>query len=394
MSRGCFQEEHGIFRRNFRQFIEKEVAPYTLDWEEKGEWPKSVLRRMGELGFLGLRHKEEHGGAGADYLYTVVMAEELPRCGVSGFPMGIMVHTDMATPIIGKLGSPEQVERFLKPAIRGEKLAALAITEPQAGSDVGAIKTSAKKDGGEYVINGSKLFITNGANADFLTLAVKTAPEQGLHGISFFLFPTDTPGFQVTKKLKKMGNHSSDTAELVFEDARVPKEYLLGEENMGFYYIMQNFQGERLIAAVAAVAGSQLLLDLTIQYAKDRQAFGRPIIKFQVNRHKIVDMATRIAVARSFVYDVCGAFNEFDSAQSADPAHAVPFELVKEISMAKLFATEAAKLVADECVQLHGGYGYIEEFPVARAYRDTRLLSIGGGTSEIMKEIIGKIMDL
>ena len=394
MSRGCFQEEHEIFRRNFRQFIEKEVTPYTLDWEEKGEWPKEVLRRMGELGFLGLRHKEEHGGVGADYFYTVVMAEELPRSGVSGFPMGVMVHTDMATPIIGKLGTPEHVERFLKPAIRGEKLAALAITEPQAGSDVAAIRTSAKKEGGEYVINGTKLFITNGVKADFLTLAVKTAPDQGLHGISFIVFPTDTPGFRVAKKLKKMGNHSSDTAELVFEDARVPKEYLLGEENMGFYYIMQNFQGERLIAAVSAIAGSQLLLDLTVQYAKDRQAFGRPIIKFQVNRHKIVDMATRIAVARSFVYDVCEAFERFDKARNADTAHAIPFDLVQEISMAKLFATETANFVADTCVQLHGGFGYIEEFPVARAYRDTRLLSIGGGTSEIMKEIIGKIMGI
>jgi citronellyl-CoA dehydrogenase len=376
-----FTESHEIFRKTIRDFCEKELAPHAEEWEREEIFPREVFNRFGELGFLGIRYPEDVGGSALDYWYTVVYAEELPRCRMSGLAMAMMVQSDMATPIINTHGTKEQKEEFLVPAIKGEKIAALGVTEPNAGSDVANIRTTAKRDGDDYVINGSKTFITNGTRADFVTLAVKTKPEEGYHGVSVFLVPTSTPGFHVSRKLKKMGNHSSDTAELHFYSMRVPRRYLLGEEGMGFYYIMENFQGERLIGSISALAGADLILEKTIEYCRQREAFGRPIAKFQVNRHKIVDMATKIEAGRQLNYHCADLVDR-------------GINCVKEISMAKIFCGELAIEVAHHCVQLHGGYGYMDEYDVSRAYRDARLITIGGGTSEVMKEIISKLMNL
>jgi len=378
---GRFTESHEIFRKTIRDFCEKELAPHAEAWERDEIFPREVFNRFGEMGFLGIRYPEDVGGSALDYWYTVVYAEELPRSRMAGLAMAMMVQSDMATPIIQSHGTKEQKEEFLVPAIRGEKIAALGVTEPNAGSDVANIRTTAKRDGDDYIINGSKTFITNGTRADFVTLAVKTNPAEGYHGVSVFLVPTDTPGFHVSRKLRKMGNHSSDTAELHFDNMRVPRRYLLGEEGMGFYYIMENFQGERLIASISALAGADLLLSKTIEYCQQREAFGRPIAKFQVNRHKIVDMATKIEAGRHLNYHCADLYDR-------------GVNCVKEISMAKIFCGELAIEVAHHCVQLHGGYGYMDEYDVSRAYRDARLITIGGGTSEVMKEIISKLMNL
>ncbi len=376
-----FTEDHEIFRRSFREFIDKELRPHADEWERAEIFPREVFTRMGKLGYLGLTYPEELGGAGGDYWYTVAYGEELAKgSGSAGLNMALMVQTDMATPIIGALGTREHKEEFLIPAIKGEKIAALGISEPNAGSDVASIRTTAKKVGGDYVINGAKTFITNGTRADFITLAVRTGGE-GYGGISLLVFPTDTKGFRVTRKLKKIGNHASDTAELAFEDCRVPTRYLLGEENQGFYYIMMNFQGERLIAAVSAVAGAQQAIDDAVRYGNERSAFGRPIMRFQVWRHEFVQMMTELEAARWLTYRACDLFNRKQ-------------EAVKEISMAKLLAGELAIHITDRCLQFHGGYGYTDEFPISRKYRDVRLITIGGGTSEIMREILSKRLGL
>lgn len=376
-----FTESHEMFRESVRRFAEQELAPHADEWEREKIFPRWVFEKMGELGFLGARYPAEVGGSGGDIWHSVVLAEELVRCRMAGLVMSILVQTSMATPIINEIGTDEQKEIFLKPALAGEKIAAIGVSEPNAGSDVAGIRTTAKTDGDDLVINGQKTFITNGTRCDFITLAVRTDPDNRYGGISLVLFPTDVDGFEVSKKLEKIGNHSSDTAELFFEDCRIPKRYILGNEGHGFYYIMQNFQEERLIGAISGVAGSQFTLDSTIQYTREREAFGKPIHKFQVNAHKIVDMMTRLEAARRLAYHACDLYARDEYA-------------VKEISMAKLFAGEVVKDVADQCLQLHGGWGYIEEFDVARAWRDARLLSIGGGTAEVMKEIIRKLIDV
>lgn len=380
MFENYFTEEHSIFRKSVRDFVEKELTPHSEEWEHAEGFPREVYKRMGELGFLGIRMPEKYGGSGLDYWYTVCFAEELPRSKMAGLNMSIMVQTDMATPVIAEIGTEEQCKEFLVPAIKGEKIAALGVTEPGCGSDVASIKTTAKKVGGDYVINGAKTFITNGTRADFITLAVRTGGE-GYGGISLILFPTDTKGFSVGRKLKKLGNKTSDTAELFFDNCKVPTRYLLGEENHGFYYIMNNFQGERLIGAVAGIAGCQYMWQDAYNYSMERHAFGKPIGKFQVWRHRLVDLLTQIEAGRLLTYHACDLFNR-------------KINCVKEISMAKLYAAELAIKVANECLQIHGGYGYMEEYDISRAYRDVRLLAIGGGTSEIMKEIIGKLIGL
>lgn len=376
-----FREEHEIYRKSVCTFLDKELAPFAEDWEHSETFPREVFKRCGELGFLAAHYPEEVGGAGGengDFWYSTVWAESLPRMRSAGVAMALMVQSDMATPIINDLGTREQKEEFLLPALRGEKIAALGISEPNAGSDVASIITTARREGGDYVINGAKCWITNGTRADFITLAVRTGAEKsGFGGISLVLFPTDTQGFKVTRKIKKMGNHASDTAELSFENCRIPARYLLGEENQGFRYIMMNFQGERLVAAIGAVAGADAILDETIQYCQERSAFGRPILKFQVWRHTFADLKTQLEAARWLSYRAVDLFNRKEDA-------------VKEITMAKLFAGELAIRVADRCVQAHGGYGYAEEFRIARYFRDVRLITIGGGTSEIMKEILSK----
>ncbi|MEJ7734226.1 MAG: acyl-CoA dehydrogenase family protein, partial [Polyangiaceae bacterium] len=291
---------------------------------------------------------------------------------------------------ISDIGTKEQIDEFLKPALAGDKIAALGVSEPAAGSDVAGIKTTAKKDGDDYVINGQKTFITNGTRADFVTLLAKTNPEHGAHGCSFFLVPTKTKGFHVSKKLKKIGNKSSDTAELFFEDMRIPRRYLLGEENQGFMYLMQNFQTERLIASVSAISGSFMTMEHSIQYGRDRVAFGKPIIKREVWQHKFVDLYTKCEAAKAFNYKVVDLYNH----ERYEMKQPLSMETVKLISMAKILVGDVAHEVMDTCLQFHGGWGYIEDFPIARAWRDQRLLRIGGGTTETMKYYVAKLMGL
>src|SRR5229473_1831078 len=372
-----FTPEHDLFRRNLRAYVEKELAPHALEWDEAGIFPREVFTGMAEIGALGINYPEEVGGAAGDYWFVVVLAEELCHSRNAGVNMALLVQSQMATPIINEIGTAEQKREFLVPALAGEKIAALGISEPDAGSDVANLKTTARRVGDDYVINGAKMWITNGTRADFITLAVRTGGP-GYGGISLVTFPTDVKGFSVSKKLQKLGNLSSDTALLFFEDCRIPARYLLGEENEGFYQIMRNFQSERLVGAITTVSGMEQMVSDAIGYGHEREAFGRPIIKFQVWRHKFVEHLTAIEAAKCLTYHAVDLFD-----RKEDP--------VKEISMAKLFAGDLAQRVAYDCQQFYGGMGYIEETHIARAWRDVRLLSIGGGTSEIMKEIISKL---
>jgi citronellyl-CoA dehydrogenase len=383
-----FTEAHEMFRKSVRDFIEKEIRPNIEQWEEDELFPRWVFERAGELGIFGAHYPEAHGGAGGDYWYSIAKAQELPRTGAGGLPMALMVQSDMATPVVSDLGSPEQIELFLKPALRGEKIAALGVSEPGCGSDVAAMRTWARKEGDDYVINGSKTFITNGTRADFITLMLKTDPEAGHGGISIVTFPTDVKGFHVSKKLKKIGNWCSDTAELFFDDCRIPQRFLLGEEGQGFRYLMQNFQSERLIACASATAGAKLTLEEGIAYGRERVAFGKPIIKREVWQHKLVDLAIKLEAAEALTYRAADAYNTERYVDKVD----VSFETTKLISMAKVFVGDVTSEVVDSVLQFHGGWGYIEDFRIARAWRDQRLFRIGGGTSEAMRYYIAKLM--
>jgi citronellyl-CoA dehydrogenase len=371
-----FGEDHQAFRRTVRELCEKELRPHALEWDLAGEFPVALFRRFGELGLFGIRHDPAWGGSGLDYWYVVAYAEELVRSRNAGVGTAMLVQGEMATPIIGDIGTDEQKREFLAPALAGEKIAALAISEPDAGSDVAAIRTTARRDGDDLVVNGSKMWISNGVRADFLTLAVRTG-EAGYGGISLCTFPTGVKGFSVSRKLEKVGNLASDTAVLYFDDCRIPRRWLLGEENQGFYHIMTGFQGERLVAAVTAVAASALLLEDAMRYGQERKAFGRPVASFQVWRHRLAELGSRVEAARWLTYRAADLFNRKEVS-------------VKEVSMAKLVACDLAQDVAYDCMQLHGGMGYVVESDVARAWRDVRALTIAGGTSEIMKEIISK----
>jgi acyl-CoA dehydrogenase len=376
-----FTEEHEELRESIRRFIAAELRPHTQQWEDERWFPNSVFTRMAELGFLGLKYPEEYGGQGGDHLHDAVLSEELPRAGSGGLSAGVGGHIGIATPPIWKFGTEDQKQRYLVPAIAGEKIGALGITEPDAGSDVAGIKTFAKKVDGGYVVNGSKTFITNGVRADFCVTAVKTTQEGGHHGLSFLILEKDMEGYSVSRKLEKMGWHASDTGELAFQDVFVPDENLLGEENKGFYLIMANFQWERLLMALGSVGSMQAVLEKTIAYAQERHAFGRPIAKHQVIRHKIAEMALKLETGRAMTYNALRLFHEGHDA-------------VKEVTMAKLQTQRHAFEVADESLQIHGGAGYMKEYEIERAARDTRLGPIGGGTDEIMKEILGKILGL
>jgi acyl-CoA dehydrogenase len=378
MSSQYFNQDHQLFRQSVRQFIEKEVIPNASTWESERQIPKSIFQKMGDLGYLGINFSEEYGGTNADLWYSVVFLEEIARSTMGGFSTAVSVHQYMAINHIAKIGSPFLKEKYLVPAIAGEKIAALGISEPNAGSDISAILTTAVRDGDEYVINGSKTFITNGTYGDFITLTCKTNTSAGANGVSLIVVDLNAEGISRTK-LNKMGWHSSDTAEISFDNVRVPVTHLIGQENAGFYYLMESLQLERLVAAIMAVAGSELSLELTIQYLHERETFGRPIAKYQAIRHKIAEMATEVDIAREFVYSTCWKFTQGEV-------------MVKECSMAKLFTSELAKRVADGCLQFFGGFGYIEDYPICRIYRDARVGTIAGGTSEIMKEIISKIV--
>ena len=371
-----FTDEHEQLRESIRSFVVKELRPHSEEWEET-TFPDWVFTRMGELGFLGLSYPEEYGGQGGDYFANLVLAEEMAGSRSGGLAMGVAVHTDMVTPPIYVFGTEEQKQRYLVPSIRGEKISCLGITEPDAGSDVSGIKTRAVRDGDAWVINGSKTYITNGARAHYILLVTKTDPDAGYDGFTLFLVDTDTPGFVVENKLSKLGMHASDTALLAFNDVRVGSDAVLGQVGKGFYHIMWELQGERLIGAAGCVAGAQQAFDKTLEYARERQAFGRSIGKFQVIRHKFAEMATKIETARQMVYSTAWRFNNGEYP-------------VREISMAKLYASRVAVEVADECIQIHGGAGYMKEYGIERVWRDMRLNRIGAGTDEVMLEVIGK----
>jgi acyl-CoA dehydrogenase len=377
-----FTDEHEQLRESIGRWVRAEIVPHVDDWEEAREFPRELYSRAGELGFLGLKYPEELGGQGGDYVHDAVWAEELAAAGASGgVGAGLGAHTGIATPPVFRFGTPDQHQRFLRPAIRGERIAALGITEPGAGSDVASIRTRADRVDGGYVVNGSKTFITNGVRADFLVCAVKTTEEGGHGGISFLILERDMPGYEVVSKLEKMGWHSSDTAELSFTDVEVPAENLLGEENNGFYLIMANFAWERLLMSLGAIGGMKRLLDVTVDYALERQAFGRPIGHFQAIRHKVAEMATRMEANRALTYS---ALRTYVAGEAA----------IREVAMAKLLTQRALLEIADECLQIHGGYGYMREYGIERAVRDARLGPIGGGTDEVMKEILGKQLGL
>ena len=371
-----FTDEHEQLRESIRNFATKELAPHADEWEET-TFPNWVFTRMGELGFLGLDKPEEYGGQGGDYYSAMVLAETIGYSNSGGMCMGVAVHTDMAMPPILAFGTEEQKQEWVVPAIKGEKILCLGITEPDAGSDVAGIKTRAVRDGDEYVINGSKTYITNGHRADVIVLVTKTDPDAGYDGFTLFLVPMDSPGVIREKKLEKLGMHASDTALLAFQDVRVPDTAVLGEVGKGFYHIMWELQGERLHGAVGCVAGAQRCFDRTLQYAKERTAFGKPIGNFQVIRHKFAEMATKIETARQLAYTTAWRFQNGEYP-------------VREISMAKLYASQIAVEVADECIQIHGGAGYMKEYGVERAWRDLRLNRIGAGTDEIMLDVIGR----
>jgi alkylation response protein AidB-like acyl-CoA dehydrogenase len=376
-----FTEEHEHLRESIRRFVETELRPKAAEWEEARWFPNEVFTRMAELGFLGLKYPEEYGGQGGDYLHDAVLSEELARSGSGGLAAGVGAHIGIATPPIWKFGTADQKRRFLVPAIAGEKIAALGITEPDAGSDVAGLRTSARRVDGGYVVNGSKTYITNGVRADYVVTAVKTTEEGGHHGISFLVIERDMEGFTVSRKLEKLGWHASDTGELAFNDVFVPEENLLGEENKGFYLIMANFQWERLLMALGSVGGMQATLERTIQFALERETFGRPIAKHQAIRHKLAEMAVKVETGRALTYHALRLFAEGHDA-------------IKEVTMAKLKTQRDAFDVADDAVQIHGGAGYMREYDVERAARDARLGPIGGGTDEIMKEILGKLLGL
>ena len=372
-----FTPAHDMVRRSVKAFIDKEVKPFIDEWEEAGRFPKEIYRKAGEVGILGIGYPEDCGGTPGDIFFTVAASEELMRSGSGGFVAGLgSMH--IALPPIVRWGTEAQKEKFVKPVVTGGRIAALAITEPGGGSDVSNLATTAVRDGDHYIVNGSKTFITSGTRADQITCAVRTG-EPGAHGISMLVIEADTPGYSVSSPLKKTGWWASDTAEIYFDDCRVPVANLIGEENQGFYAIMENFQGERLSLSIMAYMTAQMALEAAQTYVKQRQAFGKPLIGFQVTRHKLVDMATLVEVAREFTWRVAAKID-------------AGIDQIKEVSMAKNFACSVSDQVTTDAVQLFGGYGYMRGHLVERLYRDNRILSIGGGTTEIMKEIISKLM--
>jgi acyl-CoA dehydrogenase len=377
-----FTEEHDDLRESVRRFVQSEIAPHVDEWEEAREFPRELFSRCGELGFLGLKFPEEYGGQGGTHVHDAVWIEELSRSGGSGgVAAGLNAHAQIAMPPIFNFGTEEQRQRWIVPGIRGEVVGALGITEPGAGSDVASIRTRAERVPGGYVVNGAKTFITNGVRADFLVCACRTTEEGGHHGISFLVLEREMPGYEVSRKLEKMGWHASDTGELAFTDVEVPEENLLGEENGGFHLIMANFAWERLAMALGAVGGMQKLFEKTLEYAKERRAFGRAIGSFQAIRHKFAEMSTTIETSRALTYHALRLFADGEDA-------------IREVTMAKLYTQRALVDLADECMQIHGGYGYMREYGIERALLDARLGPIGGGTDEVMKEILGKQLGL
>ncbi|MBW1813181.1 MAG: acyl-CoA dehydrogenase family protein [Deltaproteobacteria bacterium] len=374
-----FTKDHEMVRKALKDFIKKEINPYVDEWEEAGIAPlKDLFMKMGELGFLGIRYDPKYGGEGLDYWYDLLFLEELGNIDAAGISMAISVQTHMASPAIAEFGSEYLKETYLTKAISGEMVGSIAVTEPDAGSDVSALATTAKKDGDSYVINGSKTFITNGAQADFLTLLARTSDDPGYHSFGLFIVPTDLPGFVVSKKLDKLGMWSSDTAELFFDNMRIPAENIIGEEGEGFIYQMKQFQHERFSTMPIGYVSAKNNIDMTVEYLKDRVVFGKPLIARQVLRHRIAEWLTEIECLKSLTYHIV-------------KMKMAGLDVAKEISMGKLFAGRLIHEVADGCLQMHGGMGYMSEMKISRAFRDSRLISIGGGASEVMSEIITRM---
>lgn len=377
-----FTDEHEMFRKTVRNFVEKEINPYVDEWEKAGIAPlHDIFKKMGDIGLLGLQYDEAYDGGNADIWFTVVLYEEIGRASAGGVPMAIGVQADMATPALATHGSHELREKYLAPAIRGEMVASIAVTEPDAGSDVAGIKTRAVRDGDHYVINGSKMYITNGTQADWLCLLARTSDGDTYKGMSLIIVPTDTDGFIVSKSLKKLGNHSSDTAVLTFENMRVPIKNRIGEEGMGFYLQMQQFQIERLVASLMGTTGAEKAVRDTIRYTQERKAFGKPLIANQWIHFKLAELLAEIEAQKHLNY-YCAALVEKDPTST---------EVTRIASMCKLKVGRLMRQVADTCLQFYGGMGYMDETPISRYFRDARLTSIGGGADEVMLGIIAKL---
>lgn len=381
MERKLFGPEHKLFRESFRTFLEREVVPHHEQWEEDGIVPRSIWEQAGKEGFLCPWVDEAYGGLGADFLYSAIIAEEIARAGTGGITFSL--HSDIVAPYIAHYGTDEQKARYLTPAAKGESILAIAMTEPNTGSDLSAIQSTAILDGDHYVLNGQKTFISNGELADLVVVAAKTDPQADPPhaGVSLLLVEASTPGFQKGKRLKKIGLKAQDTLELYFEDCRVPKENILGGEGMGFYFLMQQLAQERLMVAIGAQAAAKRVLEMTIEYTKERKAFGRSVSRFQNTRFTLAEVATEIELGQTFLDRVI-------------EEHMAGSPLPTEASMAKWWITEMLKRNTDRCLQFFGGYGFMEEYPIAKAYIDARVQTIYAGTTEIMKEIISRNLNL
>ncbi len=379
MHRNIFTQDHELFREQFRKFCTREVTPNIERWEEQRIVDREVWREAGAHGFLCPWIDEKYGGQGADFGYSAIIDEEIIHARCAGF--AISLHNDIVVPYLETYGTEEQKERWLPGCVSGEIITAIGMTEPNTGSDLAAIRTTAIRDNGHYVLNGQKTFISNGILSDLAIVAAKTDPHATHGGISLFLIEAGTPGFEKGRKLQKMGMHSQDTAELHFNDCRIPAAHLLGQEGHGFYYLMEKLQQERLVCAIGAQAAIEVILQDTIKYTQERTAFGRPIAKFQNTQFKLAEIATEVEIGRVFVDRLIAE-------------HMAGTPIVKETSMAKWWVTEMCKRNIDLCLQFYGGYGYMEEFPICRAYRDARIQTIFAGTTEIMKMIIAKSMGL
>jgi acyl-CoA dehydrogenase len=375
-----FTEQHRQFRDNLRRYIDQEIVPRAAPWEDAGMVPRAVMRQMGELGYLGVRYPEAYGGSGLDTVYSAILAEELGRSTYGGYAVTVTVHTDMASPHLANFGTPEQLQRYLPSLIRGETVCAVAVTEPDAGSDVAGIRTRAVRDGDHWVINGSKMFITNGVHGDLYFVGAKTDPTaKGSRGISIFIVEKGTPGFRVGRVLKKSGWLCSDTAELVFENCRIPAANLLGGENKGFYQIMRNFQNERMVIGAQAMGEAARAIEMTVDYVRDRKAFGATLWDKQAIRQRLAMRAAQVEAGRALVYHAAWL-----DAQGK--------ECVKEVSMVKALCGELVNNVMYDCQQFHGGFGYMHEAAIARMVRDARVEAIGGGATEVMLEEVAKRM--
>jgi acyl-CoA dehydrogenase len=375
-----YSEEHKIFRDSLRKFLDKEVVPHIDEWEEAGIVPRSVWKKMGEQGFLCMNVPEEYGGLAADFLYSVIITEETTKSGFSGLTASL--HSDIVVPYITSFASEELKHKYLPGCISGDIITAVAMTEPNAGSDLAAMKTTATEDGDYIVLNGQKTFISNGINCDLIIVAARDPSINDPHSaVDLFLVEATTPGFEKGKQIKKIGWHSQDTAEMYFTDCRIPKENRMGEKGTGFLKLMQKLQQERLVCAIGAVASAEMMVAMTIQYCKERTAFGKPLSKFQHTQFELVEMSTEAKVGRTFLDKLI-------------MDHVEGKNVVVEVSMAKFWTTDMAFKVADRCLQLYGGYGYCDEYPISRYWRDIRVTRIFAGTNEIMKMIAARFMGL